>query len=692
MKNNQPVTNVEYQLRDDIAIISRTDSKGVIVDCNNDFVLASGFNREELIGQPHNILRHPDMPAEAFRDMWDTLKRGRPWSGIVKNRRKNGDFYWVKATATPLASGNGYVSVRMKPQRNEVQAAEALYQLMRSNPSIRLFEGVPASNKIISKITAFFGKIPRLLLKIQWILVLLLMGLASAGFYSLHSMQFATDQMALGKDVVADILPPPLYLIEARLVSEESLNASPSERTSKITKLIELKKEYDERIQYWSDSAVDPSVKASLLGEQRKYADMFWNEVTGTLIPALQANSLDQAKSSVGRTEEIYLQHRAGVDKTVKISNEFAAQKLTELSKTAERNRWLLIFAAALGSLMAVGVAVPVAAGIYRDLQKIEESAAAIAAGDLTKTLPHAGLNVMGDLISKITIMRNNLIELIASIHQSIDAVSQSATTLSSAARASATGSQKQSEASSNIAAAVEELSASIDQVEENARAAREISLVSGEKSEQGGRIIHNAANEMQLIASAVNSSSVTIGELEELSTKISSIVNVIKDIADQTNLLALNAAIEAARAGEQGRGFAVVADEVRKLAERTSRSTQEITSMIEKIRSGTKRAVDEMEAGVTRVNAGVTLAKQAGDSITEIRSGSDHVARSVDTIQVALQEQATSTREIAARIATIAQGSEANAVSASQTASAAMKLEELSDELNGVASLFRIT
>ena len=113
---------------------------------------------------------------------------------------------------------------------------------------------------------------------------------------------------------------------------------------------------------------------------------------------------------------------------------------------------------------------------------------------------------------------------------------------------------------------------------------------------------------------------------------------------------------------------------------------------MIEKIRSGTKRAVDEMEAGVTRVNAGVTLAKQAGDSITEIRSGSDHVARSVDTIQVALQEQATSTREIAARIATIAQGSEANAVSASQTASAAMKLEELSDELNGVASLFRIT
>lgn len=692
MKINQPITNVEYQLRDDIAIISRTDAKGMIVDCNDDFVLASGFTKEELIGQPHNILRHPDMPTEAFRDMWDTLKRGRPWSGIVKNRRKNGDFYWVKATATPLASGSGYVSVRMKPRRDEVQAAEALYQSMRTNPSIHLFEGALASNKIVSKITEFFGKIPRLLLKIQWVIVLLLMALASAGFYSLHSMQYATDQMALGKDVVADILPPPLYLIEARLVSEESLNASPSERTAKIEKLTELKKEYDERIQYWSESAVDSSVKASLMGEQRKYADQFWKEVTGVLIPALQANNLEQARSSIGRTEEIYLLHRAGVDKTVKISNAFAAQKLVDLGKTAERNRWLLIFAAALGSLMAVGVAVPVAAGIYRDLQRIEESAAAIASGDLTKTLPHAGLNVMGDLISKITIMRNNLIELIASIHQSVDAVSQSAATLSNAASASASGSYQQSEASSNIAAAVEELSASIDQVEENARAARDISLVSGEKSEQGGLIIHNAANEMQLIASAVNVSSVTIGELEDLSTKISSIVNVIKDIADQTNLLALNAAIEAARAGEQGRGFAVVADEVRKLAERTSKSTQEITSMIEKIQAGTKRAVYEMEAGVTRVNAGVTLANQAGDSITDIRSGSEHVARSVDTIQVALQEQAASTREIAVKIATIAQGSEENAMRASQTATAAKKLEELSDELNEVASLFRIT
>src|SRR3989339_565303 len=113
MRNNQPITQREHVIPDDAVIISHTNEKGIITDVNPDFLEASGYTREELIGQPHNLLRHPDMPAEGFRDLWATLGNKRAWTGIVKNRRKNGDYYWVKATVTPTPDGH-YMSVRVK--------------------------------------------------------------------------------------------------------------------------------------------------------------------------------------------------------------------------------------------------------------------------------------------------------------------------------------------------------------------------------------------------------------------------------------------------------------------------------------------------------------------------------------------------------------------------------------------------
>lgn len=141
MRNNQPVSQKECLIPDHAAIISRTDAKGIITHVNDDFVQLSGFSRCELIGQPHSILRHPDMPSEAFRDLWATLKAGRPWNGYVKNRCKNGDHYWVKATATPTPDG-GYMSVRVRPTRDEVLAAEELFARMRQDPGVRLEAGL----------------------------------------------------------------------------------------------------------------------------------------------------------------------------------------------------------------------------------------------------------------------------------------------------------------------------------------------------------------------------------------------------------------------------------------------------------------------------------------------------------------------------------------------------------------------
>lgn len=142
MRNNQPVSEQEYKLAIGTVLVSRTDAKGILTYANEDFVAVSGFTKEELYGQPHNIVRHPTMPQEAFRDMWHTLKSGRPWSGLVKNRRKNGDYYWVRANVNPSSDG-GYRSVRTAPSQREIDQACALYSRMETDTSMRLDEGRP---------------------------------------------------------------------------------------------------------------------------------------------------------------------------------------------------------------------------------------------------------------------------------------------------------------------------------------------------------------------------------------------------------------------------------------------------------------------------------------------------------------------------------------------------------------------
>ena len=134
MRSTGPVTQREYVIEDGATLVSTTDLKSRITYCNPGFVVASGFNRDELIGQPHNLIRHPDMPEEAFRDMWATIQAGKPWSAPVKNRRKDGDYYWVIANATPLMQNGqpvGYMSVRTEATREQIRDAEALYARLR---------------------------------------------------------------------------------------------------------------------------------------------------------------------------------------------------------------------------------------------------------------------------------------------------------------------------------------------------------------------------------------------------------------------------------------------------------------------------------------------------------------------------------------------------------------------------------
>ncbi|WP_460537751.1 methyl-accepting chemotaxis protein, partial [Chitinimonas naiadis] len=202
------------------------------------------------------------------------------------------------------------------------------------------------------------------------------------------------------------------------------------------------------------------------------------------------------------------------------------------------------------------------------------------------------------------------------------------------------TGSESQSDAAGAMAAAVTEMTESIHQIADSADRANQLSVESGQLSREGSAVIARAMDEMNRISDAVNQTSGVIDALADKTQTITSIVNVIHDVADQTNLLALNAAIEAARAGEQGRGFAVVADEVRKLAERTSTATREITAMIADIQHSSAESKTTMQMAVQRVASGVELAGQGGEAVKRIEDSAGRVVGVVEDISVALKEQ----------------------------------------------------
>ncbi len=312
-----------------------------------------------------------------------------------------------------------------------------------------------------------------------------------------------------------------------------------------------------------------------------------------------------------------------------------------------------------------------------------------IAAGDLATPVNCAAGD--GDsLLANIGHMQDTLRRMIATIIGNAEHVASAAEQLMQASEDVADRARQQSDAASSMAASVEEMAVSIDQVRDNAEEAHGISQEAGAISNEGAGVIHSAATEMRKISEAVQSSSQIVEDLGRQSDQITSIVNTIKEIADQTNLLALNAAIEAARAGEQGRGFAVVADEVRKLAERTSLSTTEIAGMVAKIQNGTRSAVASMQAGVTQVSNGVQLANQAGDSINRIRDGAERVTQVVNGISDSIREQSAAGNQIAHQLETIAQMSEESAIAVKHTADAARQLQSLSASLHQAVAEFK--
>jgi len=277
------------------------------------------------------------------------------------------------------------------------------------------------------------------------------------------------------------------------------------------------------------------------------------------------------------------------------------------------------------------------------------------------------------------------------SIASSTLSVASAANEMSTTSNQVATASHQQSEASSSMAATVEEMTVSINHVADRAAEANRISGESGQLAVSGEMAIAQTVTDIQDIATTVNLAADLIHGLEQHSQQISNVVAVIKEVADQTNLLALNAAIEAARAGEQGRGFAVVADEVRKLAERTSASTKEIATTIATMRSGASNAVVSMQGVVSKVALGVERAEAANVSIAQIGEGSRKAVGMAEEIAAAIREQGSATNNIASQVERIAQMSEESSAAAGHSAQAAQELDRLATDMKTIVSAYRL-
>lgn len=659
-------------------LISKTDTKGIMTYCNDAFVDISGYSREELIGKSHNIVRHPDMPAQAFKWLWDTLKSERPWRGMVKNRCKNGDHYWVRATVAPVienGSITGYVSVRRPPTRQQVAEAEALYRELNQTGA-----------GIVSKYERFKFKNWSLAGKLQFsIQTTLIVVLTFAQIFISANLREESKTLAeeRGTQTANQIIDSFNMLMVTGQIGETGnrellIKKFSSGMNIKSVQMVRAKPVVDLYGAGLPEERIKDDMQRQAMDSKQPIMN-FGKDGQGNLTLRV-ITPYEASKNFHGTDCTTCHQTPEGAvlgasDVTIDLQPDYDRIHHMEMQTILGQIALQIFLYFFIGYCVKQYVRVP-ATAVRKEFRDIME-------GNLDGELDISIHDEMGVLLCEIQTMQSYLRTMVDEIVTPVKKMQERIVEVDSKVSVVANNAVTEQDHIQQIAATMEQFSQSVAEVANMAADSLKDAKAMQQIVDENSRNMELSIVATGKVATTVQSSSRTISDLGASIQRIGVISNAIKEIAEQTNLLALNAAIEAARAGEQGRGFAVVADEVRKLAERTAASTKDIAQTIAEINAISDAAVKSMQGAVTEVEGGITLIRKNGEGLKQIMSATKNVSERVDHIAAASKEQSAAGENVAQSLESISGLVDNNTQSAQDTKSATEELAKSADELS---------
>lgn len=730
MKLNMPVTNHEVVMKAGTILVTRTDLKGVITFANDAFIEISGYSNDELVGSPHNIVRHPDMPSAVFEEMWNTLKKGNPWHRTIKNRTKLGDYYWVNANIMPVfenAQVVSYMSVRHIPSRTEIQEAEKLYHGVNANTAVLHSTGFKAFCKTLQEVS--------LTKKVSFASTLFI----APNAYLLYEAFNATNYGLVAAAVSSSILGIAVLTNIASDISsalEKSIDKLYQLSANKFKEPLNLRRDdqfgdlyraiYATGVKLGDDLAQVKQANAESLRIIRGLENVQSSVlITNSNLEIIFAN--DAAK-------KLFMNAESDIRKQLpnfKASNLIGSNIDTfHKNPTYQRNLLTNLHDSITSKLVLAGrtmqvVAKPVISKngerigyvaewqdrtlevqVERDIENLVNS---VKSGNLsarihlddkegfTKSLS-ININELTDVIESVFNDINCVIAQMANgdltnaihadyqgiygqckdnINDALTKISQLIVQLRETAEFVNTSSQEMASGNNDLSNRVERQASSLEQTASSMNQLSATVKNNADNTQNAQKVVQNATLLAEKGGVVVKSAITAMQEINESSNKIAEIIGVIDEIAFQTNLLALNASVEAARAGEQGRGFSVVATEVRNLAQRSANAAAQSSELIQN--------------SVQKVRSGTAFVNETGAALMEIVDSIVKVGDIVGEITTSSHEQSAGIGQVNQNVSQMDEITQQNAALAEEAAASSMAMREQSAKMTQLLNFFNV-